>query len=398
MSTSSNQHEDQPDQTYNSNALTFESPNSLNGRFEMPHSGTGNLGFFSFDNTSDTNHSDTNGMSAYDLPMSPTMSGTDMFYNDRPTHIDPAATWSNAERANMSANVDMAASQSSHNLGKILTDYQGSTNTHFGQITPPSDNDLHGTGNSGKRADSGVGEDIHDSHVTGALSRSSSKPQPSKLRTMSGGERPSKRARKESVVSFDDDGMMGGQDGDKREKYREKNRVAAAKCRAKKKEHVDNLEDTHRTQSVLNTALKQTEKQLRDELSYWRTQALHHTFCDCGPIQEYNMRKAQNLAAESILGNPVGKMSPTSSSMTMASPMGQPRGIHPSRSQSVSVRSISSPVMENGTGRKSFATPSHFQSFQQAMGGPHDRKPLQMRSHALSQDAEQELKDFVKDG
>ncbi|KAF2156562.1 hypothetical protein K461DRAFT_263600 [Myriangium duriaei CBS 260.36] len=93
---------------------------------------------------------------------------------------------------------------------------------------------------------------------------------------------------------------------DKRDKYREKNRVAAAKCRAKKKEHIDGLEDNHRTQGMLNALLKQTEQQLRDELSYWRTQALQHGFCDCQAIQEYNLRKARALAANKEFGDMQG--------------------------------------------------------------------------------------------
>ncbi|GAB7345565.1 hypothetical protein MBLNU457_3873t1 [Dothideomycetes sp. NU457] len=62
-----------------------------------------------------------------------------------------------------------------------------------------------------------------------------------------------KKERKESTTSNDDGASPsgGGGSGHKRDKYREKNRVAAAKCRAKKKDHVDTLEDSHRTQSVL---------------------------------------------------------------------------------------------------------------------------------------------------
>ncbi|EMC98379.1 hypothetical protein BAUCODRAFT_43157, partial [Baudoinia panamericana UAMH 10762] len=63
----------------------------------------------------------------------------------------------------------------------------------------------------------------------------------------------------------------------KREQYREKNRLAAAKCRAKKKENVDVLEKQHRELNAQNTALRFQERQLRDELSHLRTMALHHT-------------------------------------------------------------------------------------------------------------------------
>lgn len=85
-------------------------------------------------------------------------------------------------------------------------------------------------------------------------------------------------------------------EGDKNNKYREKNRIAAARCRSRGKEHSDKLEDTYRTQGDMNTALKKTEKSLRDELSHWRTQTLQHTFCTCHRIQELNLEKAQIMA------------------------------------------------------------------------------------------------------
>lgn len=65
--------------------------------------------------------------------------------------------------------------------------------------------------------------------------------------------------------------------------------MAAAKCRAKAEKHGNYLEETHRIQTALNTKLKQTEKYLRDELSFGRTQALQHAFCGCRSIQEYNL-------------------------------------------------------------------------------------------------------------
>lgn len=80
-----------------------------------------------------------------------------------------------------------------------------------------------------------------------------------------------------------------------RERYRTKNRTAAAKCRAKKKSDVETLEADHRTQNTLNTALRHTAQTLRDELSFWRTQALQHSYCGCDSIQRFNMLQAQHM-------------------------------------------------------------------------------------------------------
>ncbi|KAJ9624477.1 hypothetical protein H2203_005212 [Taxawa tesnikishii (nom. ined.)] len=157
--------------------------------------------------------------------------------------------------------------------------------------------------------------------------------------------RSSRRARKDSRVSWAESEDIPLRGNDKREKYREKNRVAARKCRIKKRGYADQLEENHRTQSVANAALKRTEKSLRDELSFWRTQALRHTSCHCRHVQDYNMRKAQDLAAEGGLGDGISarlhERSPTmacimNASLVAESPSVRQRGQPEVREQSVS--------------------------------------------------------------
>lgn len=381
--------------------LNFSSADNFDSKFDMSHSRESDMDFYSFDNTSPNDHGYDMALSPTMMALSPPMSGTDMLFSDnaRPMHIDPTATWHGSARANMSAHVDMAATQKAPDLAKILTDYDGSTSRMFGQITPPSDND-HGEPSKpvGQRADSGIGRDLRVDYsaVVNVPSRSSSKSQ-SKPRTMSSEGRPPKRARRDSEASDDEDANMECGNGDnKREKYREKNRVAAAKCRAKKKGHVDQLEDMHRTQSALNTALKQTEKSLRDELSFWRTQALQHTFCSCRPVQEYNMRKAQSLASESLLGNHFTTRSPSiKSSGSATSPIPMPHATKFSRSQSVSGAGVASP----STAPAGIETMhmADFTSFE-PMGQTNDRHTHDsMRLRQLSNTAEQDLKNFVND-
>jgi hypothetical protein len=142
-------------------------------------------------------------------------------------------------------------------LEKLLNNY-GATE-RFGQVTPPGDAKMHGMSkSSSNRADSGAsGIEVDETSSMSPHSSMSNK-RPS--------ERSSQKSRKERRTS--EEGVVGN----KKDKYREKNRVAAARCRAKKKEHTDSSEDTY------------------------RTQALQHTFCSCHPIQEYNLRKAQSMA------------------------------------------------------------------------------------------------------
>lgn len=191
-------------------------------------------------------------------------------------HVDPSTMW-------------LGVSDDINGDDHFVTpDFQPDTfRQHLGQITPPddlptappaSDKAKH----QKRRASSSV-----------ASSSSSDIRQQDKSRKLS----------KASTVGEDlnETDLLDGDD--KRQVSREKNRVAAAKCRAKKKEHVDELEDSYKTQSALNVALKQTAQALRNELSDLRTQALQHTNCDCHSIQAYNLRKARDLAAESMFGS-----------------------------------------------------------------------------------------------
>lgn len=82
---------------------------------------------------------------------------------------------------------------------------------------------------------------------------------------------------------------------DKKERYREKNRLAASKCRARKKENIDTLEDRHRNLSALNNVLKEQLQELRGELIGLRTHALEHQDCDC-QISKYNVNQARRVA------------------------------------------------------------------------------------------------------
>lgn len=367
------------------------------------------MSVFSFSSVSSANK--LNSMPGFDFAaLSPTMTNADMFMcnedSSRPMHVNPAAMWNGSgknDHAHLSASIDFEASQNSPSSTKLFTDYDCPSSRLYGQITPPDDTNSGRVGDPpSKYADSAVsnGADVRYLVDGSSPSASASQVHPSKRR--------SKKARRDSRISDDDDDDDDhAVDGDnKREKYREKNRVAAAKCRAKKKEHVDHLEENHRRQSMLNTALKQTEKSLRDELSFWRTQALQHTFCNCRPIQDYNLRKARNLAAESTLGNPITTRSPSMkshSSRSALSPPTQPCDMHPGRSQSMAGLGVISPsmVLTNPECRpKSIAAPSTAgYGSHQSLGPVHTIKPSGSAAVAgpLSSATEQELESFVND-
>ncbi|KAK5690156.1 hypothetical protein LTR17_026013 [Elasticomyces elasticus] len=81
------------------------------------------------------------------------------------------------------------------------------------------------------------------------------------------------RAGSKSSESVDEDEDVDN----KKEKYREKNRIAAARCRAKKKDNTDGLEGRHRELQASHNFLKLEDRRLRDELSTLRILALQHS-------------------------------------------------------------------------------------------------------------------------
>ena len=105
-----------------------------------------------------------------------------------------------------------------------------------------------------------------------------------------------KKMRKDSGSSVPvDSDDTEGETGDKKEKYREKNRLAAAKCRAKKKENIEDIEVKQRKLSAMNSSLKKQMQDLRGELTGLRTHALNHQDCNC-QISRYNINQAKRVA------------------------------------------------------------------------------------------------------
>lgn len=96
-----------------------------------------------------------------------------------------------------------------------------------------------------------------------------------------------KSARKQSSVE------SAVEAGDKRSQFLERNRVAASKCRQKKKEWTSNLEQKARELQASKTSLALLVSSLREELLYLKGEALRHTTCDCNSVREYLARHAE---------------------------------------------------------------------------------------------------------
>lgn len=271
--------------------------------------------------------------------------------------INPANMWQNSSnfppRYRMDSAVKLPTAPSAQ--AQILESRGSSVNERYGQITPPDEVDDRARSQRTTKS-----EQVKEM----AMSKSE------RARNAANSRHAKKKARKDSRAATkeeEDDDVEMGEDGDvedKREKYREKNRVAAAKCRAKKKENVDAQEEAHRSLSAYNTFLRHTEQQLRDELTFWRTRALQHMECNCSAIQDYNMGKARQITfgSQMVHSMPVSQSTPNEEDTVLSPHESRPLS---SRTQSVPTQSFpgSSPASTSGveTSRQSsFAATSSF--------------------------------------
>jgi len=80
-----------------------------------------------------------------------------------------------------------------------------------------------------------------------------------------------------------------------RQSHLEKNRVAAHKCRQRKKEYINSLEGRAREFSSKNKALKSNVAMLREEVLELKNEVLRHAGCGFWAVDEYLARCAGDL-------------------------------------------------------------------------------------------------------
>ncbi|KAI6801877.1 hypothetical protein KC361_g1544 [Hortaea werneckii] len=151
-----------------------------------------------------------------------------------------------------------------------ITQQRNNVAQHFGQIIPPDDSTQSKTSTSIRKTL--MSDDV-------AL-----------------------KTKREDVLRKDSGQDVAGNDEgnaeDEREKYRERNRLAAAKCRAKQKQGNEGLSERCSQLNACNEFLKQEERALRDDLSKLRLKALSHNSnaCHCHDVHRYNAYKAREAA------------------------------------------------------------------------------------------------------
>ncbi|GAN00580.1 hypothetical protein MAM1_0001d00002 [Mucor ambiguus] len=144
----------------------------------------------------------------------------------------------------------------------------------------------------------------------------------------------SQSGRKRRIVFEGDDAE------DRRKKFLERNRVAAYKCRQKKKNWMQELEQKAEIQNNQNEELRNLVALLKEESMYLRNLLLTHGNCDCDSVQAYLRKQSAEITNNTMASR---RSSMTSNYPTM-----------PSFPSSFSSASTMPPFSEQSTGLTPF--------------------------------------------
>lgn len=108
--------------------------------------------------------------------------------------------------------------------------------------------------------------------------------------------------------------------GSSREKALERNRVAANKCRQKKREYTKSLESQFKDLAGRRTVLRNESAGLRCELLSLKGEILKHAHCDDGRVEHHLARKMRDIQQCTCLSGPetstdAAETSPSTTSM-----------------------------------------------------------------------------------
>ncbi|KAI9247960.1 hypothetical protein BDA99DRAFT_609124 [Phascolomyces articulosus] len=104
------------------------------------------------------------------------------------------------------------------------------------------------------------------------------------------------RKRRVSLVQHENEEDDFEGDDEQRKKLLERNRVAASKCRQKKKKWMQDLEIRSEQVISRNEELKVLLSKLREESMFLRNQLLTHSDCNCTMVQAYLRRSSARLS------------------------------------------------------------------------------------------------------
>ncbi|KAL9113040.1 MAG: hypothetical protein Q9227_002652 [Pyrenula ochraceoflavens] len=179
--------------------------------------------------------------------------------------------------------------------------------SQFGQVTPPMDHS--------PPADPRVSANPSPIELNNRQTRQTgASPDETETRTKSEGSSrrrksaPRKSNRKASTAS------NGESADEKRSKFLERNRVAASKCRQKKKEWTENLEAKHREQQSIRRMLVEQRDSAKQEVLMLKDMLLTHSDCHHPALESWLSNSATHLA-EPMNRSGIAKFEPGADSL-----------------------------------------------------------------------------------
>ncbi|KAF2238869.1 hypothetical protein EV356DRAFT_504194 [Viridothelium virens] len=203
---------------------------------------------------------------------------------------------------------------------KVITSFLPSARHYHGQFTPPDDtpdfkpvNETNGIPALPQMSDNAHNDSPLSDAANIGDKRTDPEPIPNAIESNSnsGSKRRKRSGRKPSTNNT----TSAAGDGDsnnptfnssdphanpeeqvKREKFLERNRVAASKCRQRKKDWMSGLEIRARDLQSQRATLSAYAASLRDEVLYLKDQMLRHQGCGCTKIREYLNDQAEMVS------------------------------------------------------------------------------------------------------
>ncbi|MCJ1415662.1 hypothetical protein MMC32_001994 [Xylographa parallela] len=175
--------------------------------------------------------------------------------------------------------------------------YSRSPRIEYGQVTPPDDQSASALGNESRPAGypshSTNHNQMSNTHDTGKRKRSST----AVADDTSKSSKRSRRSTKSKLTGRASNIDPQSPEEEKRSKFLERNRVAASKCRQKKKEWTNNLEAKARELQNSKNQMALMVNSLKEEVMWLKGEMLKHTGCGCVRIREYLTKQADSITA-----------------------------------------------------------------------------------------------------
>ncbi|MCJ1290696.1 hypothetical protein MMC34_002238 [Xylographa carneopallida] len=220
-----------------------------------------------------------------------------------------------------------------HNI--TTQNYSQNPRIDYGQVTPPDDQSgvdfKHENYQAGYVPSPMNNNPMADAHDGGKRKRTSNAP----VEDTPKSSKRSRKSTKSKLAGHASNVDLQSPEGEKRSKFLERNRVAASKCRQKKKEWTNNLEAKARELQNSKNQMAMMVTSLKEEVMWLKGEMLKHTGCGCVQIRDYLTKQADSITATGSMYQPFE---------SAASPVGSAPN---SRASSVSHDSVHRPSRDD---------------------------------------------------